>query len=187
MPKWRHDSEFGIGSRVPLCREQRAQFKARLTLARRPGRLTLAAEKIGLVLLHMLGLDGQLDPSVATIAARAAVDPSTVTRSLVRLRELGFLRWTRRLVRDAASHWRVEQTSNAYELTVPAAMCILPEKPCTFVLSSRLRRKARTWAGGSIEQQDATSYENAARQLQLLRDDLTDVKQARGYPGGAGG
>ena len=120
MPRWRRNSIFGLGPRVPLDREQRSQFRAKLLLQRRPGRLTLAAVQIGRILLDMLGADGQLDPSVATLAIRIAVHPSTVTRALARLKECGFLDWTRRMRRDSSTGWRGEQTSNAYVLRVPA-------------------------------------------------------------------
>jgi len=58
MPQWRRNSVFGMGRRVPLDRERRAQFRAKLRLQRRPGRLTLAAVQIGRILLDMLGADG---------------------------------------------------------------------------------------------------------------------------------
>ena len=67
------DSVFGPGPRVPLDREQRAQFKAKLKLQRRPGRLTIAAAAVALVLIDMLGPDGRLDPTHATLAALACV------------------------------------------------------------------------------------------------------------------
>ena len=120
MPQWRRNSVFGMGRRVPLDRERRAQFRAKLRLQRRPGRLTLAAVQIGRILLDMLGGDGHLDPSVATLAKKAAVHSSTVTRALARLKECGFLDWTRRMLRDASTGWRSEQTSNAYVLCLPA-------------------------------------------------------------------
>ncbi len=58
MPKWRRDSTFGPGKRVPLDREQRAVFKAKLDLAHRPGRLTSSCVLIALKLVGMLGADG---------------------------------------------------------------------------------------------------------------------------------
>jgi hypothetical protein len=101
---------------VRFDREQRAQWKAKLQLQRRPGRLTIAAATVGRVLCDMLGNDGRLDPSHATIAARAAVHPSTVRRALEQLAEYGFLSWTRRLIRHG---WRCEQTTSAYTLALP--------------------------------------------------------------------
>lgn len=120
MPKWRKDSVFGTGPRVPLDREQRAVFRAKLMLNRRPGRLTISAAAIGRIMLDMMGQDGRLDPCHATLATLARVDVATVKRALERLQACGFIEWTRRLVRSAATGWRVEQTSNAYVLRVPA-------------------------------------------------------------------
>jgi hypothetical protein len=70
--------------------------------------------------VRLLGGDGRLDPSHGFLARLAAVSEDTVQRALERLRRLGLLSWQRRLVRDAASGWRCEQTSSAYVLT-PAA------------------------------------------------------------------
>jgi DNA-binding MarR family transcriptional regulator len=159
MPKWKGGSIFGTGPRVPLDREQRAQFRAKLKLQRQPGRLTIAAAEIGRILVDMLGAGGQLDPSVATIAARAAVDPSTVTRAMVRLRDCGFLTWTRRLVRDVGTGWRVEQTSNAYVLTVPATdMHFALQVSFTHLRKPAVQEKR----GGE------TIFQSAARQLRAL-------------------
>jgi hypothetical protein len=138
MPKWHRDSIFGPGPRRPMDREQRAQFKAKLRLQRRPGRLTVAAAHIGRILVDMLGGDGRLDPSHATIAARAAVHVDTVRRAVAQLRQFGFLDWTRRLVRTA---WRCEQTSSAYVLKVPAAVF-----NATFILK-RSKMAARAICG----------------------------------------
>lgn len=117
------DSIFGPGPRQPLDREQRAQFRAKLALQRRPGRLTIAAAHVGRILCDMLGPDGRLDPCCATIAAKAGVCVDTVRRAIGQLRQFGFLDWTRRLLRTA---WRVEQTSSAYVLKVPAASFSAP-------------------------------------------------------------
>ena len=101
MPKsdrrWHRNSIFGDGPRVRLDREQRAQWKAKLQLQRRPGRLTIGTADVGRALCNMLGNDGRLDPSHAAIAARAGVHVSTVKRALEQLAEFGFLSWTRRL------------------------------------------------------------------------------------------
>jgi hypothetical protein len=116
VPKWRKDSIFGEGPRVPRCREQRAQLKAKLKLQRRPGRLTIATAAIGCILVDLLGQDGRLDPSHKFLAELGRVSIATVKRALDQLREFGFLEWTRRLVRCGP---RCEQTSNAYVLRVP--------------------------------------------------------------------
>jgi len=122
--RWHSGSIFGAGPRIPLDREQKARYRALLLLNRRPGRLTIAAAQVGRVLLDMLGEDGRLDPSHATLAARARVSIATVIRSLAQLRALGFVTWVRRLVRMA---WRTEQTSSAYALAVPSAPASFPE------------------------------------------------------------
>jgi hypothetical protein len=85
---------------------------------RRPGRLSAGGLQVLVALVRLLGADGRLDPSHATLAALAAVHVATVQRALDRLRELGLLSWQRRLVRDG---WQSHQTSNAYVLT-PAAV-----------------------------------------------------------------
>jgi hypothetical protein len=135
--RWHTGSIFGAGPRIPLCREKRAQFKALLLLNRRPGCLTLSAAVVGRVLLDMLGQDGRLDPSHATIAARACVSVATVIRSLAQLRAFGFVTWVRRLVRTA---WRAEQTSSAYALAAPSASAFFPE--ALFLNRTRLTARA---------------------------------------------
>jgi hypothetical protein len=87
---------------------------------RRPGRLSAGGLQVLVALIRLLGPDGRLDPSHATLAALASVSVDTVQRQLERLRRLGLLFWQRRLVRDAASGWRCEQTSSAYVLTPSA-------------------------------------------------------------------
>lgn len=120
MPKFHKSSIFGDGPRVVLDREQRAQFRAKVKLQRRPGRLTIATAAIALVLIDMLGPDGRLDPSHATLATLACVSLATVKRALDQLQACGFLDWTRRLIRGRATGGRTKQTSNAYVLRVPA-------------------------------------------------------------------
>lgn len=156
MPKWRKGSEFGPGCRVPLDREQRAVFRAKLTLQRKPGRLSSSALRLALIMLDKLGADGRLDPSIATLAELARIDQSTVVRCLGRLKACGFLDWTRRLVRCAAGGWRVEQASNAYVLTVPASD--------THFAPPVLLRGFKAVGSGS----ERGSFESAARQLRTL-------------------
>ena len=114
--RWRDGSEFGRGARRPMCREQRAQFVAKLKLGRRTKGVTQAMQRIGEIMVRMMADDGRLDPSMQTLASLAAVSRQTVVAALARLEEFGFLRRTRRLVRVGN---RVEQTSNAYVLSVP--------------------------------------------------------------------
>src|SRR3954471_21246668 len=120
--RWRRGSVFGDGRRVPLDRERRARFRFLLSAHRRARRLTPTAELVGAALLKRLGVDGQCDPSHATLAADAGCSARTVGRATAAMRELGLLRWQTRLVRN---QWRAEQTSNAYEL-VPAAALPVP-------------------------------------------------------------
>jgi hypothetical protein len=115
MRRWRGGSEFGPGRRVPLCRERRAVWKARLHLARRAGRITPAHVDVGDALLRRQGVDGRLDPSHATLAADAGHGERTVRRALGAMQDCGMVAWDRRLVR---SGWAARQTSNAYVLTV---------------------------------------------------------------------
>ncbi len=166
MPKWRADSVFGPGPRVPLDRERRAVFRARLTMRayRCPGRLTITAAAVGRILVDMLGANGRLDPSVATLARLAAVDESTVTRALARLRDCGFVTWTRRLVRDAGTAWRCAQASNAYALLVPTACDARFATPVSTRVSKQ-EASARTSRAGLS---DRDARENAAQQLDAL-------------------
>jgi hypothetical protein len=78
------------------------------------------------VLVAALGRDGQLDLSHQTIASRAKCSVATVKRELTKLRSLGLVDWTRRLVRGSGTKRRTEQTSNAYVLRPEAA-----EPTCT--------------------------------------------------------
>jgi hypothetical protein len=112
---WRRDSVFGDGLRIPMCRERRAQWKARIAMHERAGRITSDHEKIGLALLKRLGQDGRCDPSHETLAADSGKAASTVQRALKRLAECGLLGWLRRIVREGS---RVVQTSNSYMLTL---------------------------------------------------------------------
>ncbi len=158
MPKWRSASEFGAGRRVPLDREQRAQFRAKLKFQRKPGRLSSSAVRLAHILLDKLGIDGRLDPSIATLAELARVDASTVVRCLGRLKACGFLDWTRRLVRCTGS-WRVGQTSNAYVLTVPSSDTHF----APVALFKRLKKEGSKESGSR-----EGSFESAARQLRAL-------------------
>jgi hypothetical protein len=153
---WHRGSVFGTGRRVLLDREQRAVFRAKLTLQRKPGRLSSSALRLAHIMLDKLGVDGRLDPSIATLAELARVDQSTVVRCLGRLKACGFLEWTRRLVRCAAGGWRVEQASNAYVLAVPASD--------THFAPPVLLKGFKAVGSGS----ERSSRENAARQIRAL-------------------
>jgi hypothetical protein len=159
MPKFHRSSIFGDGPRVPLNREQRAVFKAKVRLQRRPGRISAGAEDVAEALLAMLGADGRLDPSHKTIAARAGLKLTAVKKALDRLHECGFLDWTRRLVRDEGTGWRAAQTSNAYVLRVPA--CEAGFRPRVSV--TRFKKAAQEQGEGWEAQ-----ILNATRQLEAL-------------------
>jgi hypothetical protein len=60
---------------------------------------------------------GRLDPSIATIAARARLAKGTVVRALARLKDAGFLDWFRRTRptdNEGQAGPQVEQVTNAY-------------------------------------------------------------------------
>jgi hypothetical protein len=69
------------------------------------------------------GENGRLDPSYATLAQDADCSVRTVQRACDTMRDLGLLRWMRRLVRNGPY---VEQTSNAFELTPANTAATLP-------------------------------------------------------------
>ena len=116
MPRWRRNSIFGPGARVPLDRNARARFLWLVRMHRRPNGLSSGHQKVAEALVRLLGSDGRLDPSHAFLSRLAAVSTDTVGRALERLRGLGLLSWQRRLRRDAATGWRCEQTSSSYVL-----------------------------------------------------------------------
>ncbi len=162
MPKWRKDSVFGPGRRRRLDRNQRARFGWLVKQDRRHGRLTPSGEDVGIALLKMLGEDGQLDPSHATLADRVGCDVSTVRRSLNRMRELGRLSWERRLRRDASTGWRCEQTSNAYALCPDCDM-----HPAREAKLAMFKKEARQGSKPESRRPE-TDFESAARQLKAL-------------------
>jgi DNA-binding MarR family transcriptional regulator len=117
---WHKHSIFGDGPRIALDREARHVWRTRIEARRRNGQLTDAHAQVALALLRRLGHDGRLDPSQKTIADAAAASLSTAKRALTRLRDLGLVFWVNRIART--SSWRVEQISNAYVLTLGAAV-----------------------------------------------------------------
>jgi hypothetical protein len=120
LPKrWHHDSIYGDGPRRPLNREERAQWRGRITWLHALGQITRGTRDIGLVLADFLGADGRLDPSHDAIARRAHACPRTVRTALACLSRLGAVSWVRRLVRCGD---RVAQTSNAYLLLIGPAL-----------------------------------------------------------------
>jgi len=158
MPKWRRASTFGTGRQVRLDRNQRARFIWMVRADRRHGRLSASGEDVAIELVKLLGEDGRLDPSHATIAARVGCHVATTRRCLDRLRQLGRLTWERRLRRDTGTGWRAEQTSNAYSLC--PACDTHPARVERLVRS----KKEAPQRGGRAE----TEFESAARQLRAI-------------------
>jgi hypothetical protein len=114
--KWRRNSVYGDGLRVPLTPVEIALFRAKLLLARRPRRLTQTCVRVGEFMARTLGDDGRLEPSVEEIAKACQCARSTAHDCLRRLKAEKFLDWDNRIVRNG---WRVDQTTNAYRLRVP--------------------------------------------------------------------
>ena len=158
---WHRGSVYGDGPRVPLCRERRAVWKARLTLFRRAGRLTPLFEDIGLALLRRLGTDGRLDPAQQTVAEDVACDERTVRRALVALKACGLVLWVKRL------RGRAVQTSNAYALTIG-------EKPPIFTGGQFVRQTKKI---DFISKQQAAPEVSPAEQRQAQAE-LARVAEA---------
>jgi hypothetical protein len=106
---------FGDGHRVPMDRERRAVWKARVEIHRRAGALTDGGSYIALALLKRLGADGRCDPSHQTLADDSGESVDTVKRALKALHKLGMIDWLRRVCRAGSRVW---QTSNSYLLTL---------------------------------------------------------------------
>jgi hypothetical protein len=123
---WHRGSVFGDGHRVPMDREKRAVWKARVEIHRRAGRITDGWSYVALALLKRLGSDGRCDPSHETLHNDSGESIDTVKRALKALYELGMVDWLRRVCRDGSQVW---QMSNSYLLTlgqraaVPANRC----------------------------------------------------------------
>jgi len=122
---------FGDGPRRPLSADERRAWLARAEMEREARRLTALHVVVAKALLKRLGVEGQCDPSHATLAKDASCDASTVLRALAALQAVGLVAWERRLVRrdwpaGGQGAGRAEQTSNAYELLLPGR----PVAPC---------------------------------------------------------
>jgi hypothetical protein len=159
MPRWHKGSIFGDGPRVRLDRNGRARFRFLARAHRSANRLTADHLDVAEVLVSALGDDGRLDLSHETIAMRALCHVATAKRALARLRELGLIDWTRRLVRGAATGWRCEQTSNAYILRTPDCCEAQAARVVKKVDISYCRRAAA----------EPTSAETLAAQVELAR------------------
>ena len=96
---------------------------------KKPGDKNGPIGSIGLELLEELAamavnFSGRVRPTLVTLAARIRRSKSTVVEYLRRLADAGVVEWVRRLVpKQEAEPWargpQVEQTSNAYRLTLP--------------------------------------------------------------------
>jgi Helix-turn-helix domain len=123
---WHRGSVFGDGHRVPMDRERRAVWKARVEIHRRAGRITDGHSYVALALMKRLGKDGQCDPSHETLYNDSGESIDTVKKALKALYGLGMLDWLRRLIREGT---RVRQTSNSYLLTL-GNRAVLPAVRC---------------------------------------------------------
>jgi Helix-turn-helix domain len=112
---WHRGSIFGDGHRMPMDRERRAVWKARVEIWRRGGALTDGMSYVALALIKRLGADGRCDPSHQTLADDSGESIDTVKRALKALHGLGLVDWLRRLIREGT---RVRQMSNSYFLTL---------------------------------------------------------------------
>jgi hypothetical protein len=175
---WHRGSEFGDGPRVPLDRERRAVWRARIELHRRAGRITDGESQVGLALLRRLGQDGRCDPAHQTLADDSGECVSTVKRALKAFLHIGMVSWIRRLVRDG---WRAVQTSNAYLLTLGKAPEI-PGKPCEVHSGRETRRIDISYCP------EFTAAEQQAAQAALaLRRASVEARLLTGRPSGLAG
>lgn len=115
---WHGGSVYGDGTRRALSFGQREQYLLLLDQAAQSRSISATAERVGRVMLALLGRDGRLDPSYETIAARTGCCERTARSAVADLMRVGLLHKVRRLVRAG---WRAIQTSNAYALLLPAA------------------------------------------------------------------
>jgi len=123
---WHRGSIFGDGHRVPMDRERRAVWKARVEIHRKAGRITDGHSYVALALMKRLGTDGRCDPSHETLSGDSGESVDTVKKALKALYGLGMVDWLRRLIREGTRVW---QTSNSYLLALrnPA---VLPAVRC---------------------------------------------------------
>jgi hypothetical protein len=122
---WHKEAIYGPGFRVPLDRERKAVWTARLRMFRRGGHITALHEFVGLALVKRLGVDGRLDPSHDVIADDVGCCPRSVRNALCALKSNGLLTWVQRIVRVG---WIVQQLSNAYVLSVSEGAILTKEK-----------------------------------------------------------
>ena len=163
---WHRGSEFGAGLRFPLDRERRAIWRARLNLARLAGRITALHVLVGEALLRRLGEDGRCDPSHETLAGDTGCSDRTVRRALVRLSELGMVRWVNRLVRAAC---RAEQTSNAYTLIVATEERFVPRPRGKSACTASDGQLGREINSVVIQKEPAREWQTARAALARVR------------------
>src|SRR3954464_13698328 len=108
---WRRGSVFGDGHRVPMDRERRAVWKARVEIHRRAGRITDGHSYVALALLKRLGTDGRCDPSHQTLADDSGESVDTVKRALKALHRLGMIDWLGRVCRGGRRGWQQSNSS----------------------------------------------------------------------------
>jgi DNA-binding transcriptional MocR family regulator len=167
---WHRASVFGDGYRVPLDRERRAVWKARVEIHRRAGRLTDGGSYVALALLKRLGSDGRCDPSQQTLADDSGESIDTVQRALKALYAIGMVTWLRRLIREGN---QVKQTSNSYLLTVGQT----PDH-CESD-SARETRKARINKGLPKDPTDRVVFDVPTEDRLAALAALADVAQRR--------
>src|SRR3954468_7159072 len=103
---WHRGSIFGDGHRVPMDRERRAVWKARVEIHRGAGRLTDSGSYVGLALVKGLGSDGRCGRAAETLHNDSAESIDTVKRALKALYELGMVDWLRRVCREGNRVWQ---------------------------------------------------------------------------------
>lgn len=93
-------------------------------------------------LTRLIGRNGRLEPSIVFLMGRLRRSRDAIVRALKALRSAGFLDWLRRYIpaeRNGGRGPQVQQTSNAYRLTLPdrarrllGRMAMTPPAPCDF-------------------------------------------------------
>jgi len=170
----------------------------------RMGALGLTGRAVLAVLCDIVDdASGRLEPSIATIAEKAALGIRTVVRALRRLNDHGFLSWLRRteaIDNDGAGP-QVQQVSNAYwfELRGRAAGLVrlmlsgrTPPEVRTReelqTIDSRLRSdrlKAMRYSGARVSAGDVISDEVKASLAKLAKRRSASALKAKN-PGGQG-
>lgn len=130
---WHGGSELGPGPRRKLSYAMREQYRRLLDRACGSGAITPMGERVGRRLVDLLGADGRLDPSYATLARMVGCCEKTARSAVKALIAAGLLRKVTRVVRAG---WRVIQTTNAYEILLPATAAV--EASALFARAARI-------------------------------------------------